>query len=250
MPIEWKGAGGGAKGCWTCAKKRRTQHGKAWAKANPEKAREHERRRARKGKRREYKRELDRRKARWRQVQRVAQAATEVSRTWLALLPAPPPVERRLAPRCELSARPQQRLFVAGWCADCGQSFVLAPGARNAKPGTRFCSPLCGKRLYRRRRRALETGPVNRNAVFIRDKGHCQLCGGMTDINAAVPDDLAAVIDHVIPLAKGGSDTMDNVQTAHFRCNSLKRDLSMEEYQATYGRTRTSSEGSRAAAAV
>ena len=30
--------------------------------------------------------------------------------------------------------------------------------------------------------------------------------------------------DHVVPLAKGGTHTWDNVKLAHFRCNTLKRD--------------------------
>ena len=32
-------------------------------------------------------------------------------------------------------------------------------------------------------------------------------------------------IDHVIPLSKGGSDTIDNVRPAHGLCNLLKRNL-------------------------
>ncbi len=31
-------------------------------------------------------------------------------------------------------------------------------------------------------------------------------------------------IDHVIPLSKGGTDTVDNVRPAHAICNMLKRD--------------------------
>jgi 5-methylcytosine-specific restriction endonuclease McrA len=31
-------------------------------------------------------------------------------------------------------------------------------------------------------------------------------------------------IDHIVPLAKGGNHTWNNVQLAHHYCNTLKRD--------------------------
>jgi 5-methylcytosine-specific restriction endonuclease McrA len=38
-----------------------------------------------------------------------------------------------------------------------------------------------------------------------------------------MPD--APTVDHIIPLAKGGTHTWDNVQLAHWSCNSDKRDI-------------------------
>ncbi|WP_410666040.1 HNH endonuclease [Amycolatopsis sp. lyj-84] len=52
----------------------------------------------------------------------------------------------------------------------------------------------------------------------------CQLCGKKVRTDVVVPHPLAATIDHVIPLARGGRHEMSNVQTAHFLCNSLKGD--------------------------
>jgi 5-methylcytosine-specific restriction endonuclease McrA len=37
-------------------------------------------------------------------------------------------------------------------------------------------------------------------------------------------------LDHVIPLAKGGSDTVDNVRPAHGICNVKKNDRDLESY--------------------
>jgi 5-methylcytosine-specific restriction endonuclease McrA len=38
-------------------------------------------------------------------------------------------------------------------------------------------------------------------------------------------------IDHVIPISKGGMDELENYMLAHFGCNNLKNNLSIEEFQ-------------------
>ena len=59
--------------------------------------------------------------------------------------------------------------------------------------------------------------------------GTCQLCGNKTqppevwvgwDGKTAMP--YAPTVDHIIPLAKAGTHTWDNVQLAHALCNSFK----------------------------
>lgn len=59
--------------------------------------------------------------------------------------------------------------------------------------------------------------------------GTCQLCGNKTqppevwvgwDGKSAMP--YAPTVDHIIPLARAGTHTWDNVQLAHSLCNSLK----------------------------
>lgn len=42
-------------------------------------------------------------------------------------------------------------------------------------------------------------------------------------------DPWSFVVDHVIPLNKGGSDTLDNKQAAHRDCNRAKSDKLAEE---------------------
>ena len=64
-----------------------------------------------------------------------------------------------------------------------------------------------------RRRSAL-----NRRAVFARDGGRCQYCGAA-----------AESIDHVVPRAKGGPHTWENVVAACRACNTAKRDRLLSE---------------------
>jgi len=65
---------------------------------------------------------------------------------------------------------------------------------------------------------------VWRAQVFARDGGRCQICGRKARMTAVVPHPLAPVLDHIIPLAAGGTHEPRNVQLAHFICNSRKRE--------------------------
>jgi hypothetical protein len=84
------------------------------------------------------------------------------------------------------------------------------------------------------RRRGAESGKYNRLDLLSRDGYRCQLCFGAVDAGAVVPAYLAATIDHIIPFNAGGTDTEDNVWTAHFYCNVLKGDLPLDDFHDQY----------------
>lgn len=67
--------------------------------------------------------------------------------------------------------------------------------------------------LERRRRRWQDRRSRIAPLVFSRDGGVCALCG-QPAVNATV--------DHIVPLSRGGSDDLDNLQTACSSCNSRK----------------------------
>lgn len=64
--------------------------------------------------------------------------------------------------------------------------------------------------------------PLNRENIYKRDNYTCVYCGE--------EDKKLFTIDHVIPKAKGGQNTWDNLVTACKKCNSDKADLTLEEY--------------------
>jgi 5-methylcytosine-specific restriction endonuclease McrA len=82
------------------------------------------------------------------------------------------------------------------------------------------------KRERRHRRRAAErnafVAKVIPSQVFERDRWRCHICGKATRRTAVVPHPSAPTIDHLIPLAEGGTHEPANVRTAHFRCNTIK----------------------------
>ena len=124
-----------------------------------------------------------------------------------------------------------------GVCLHCAEPFTRELYA-GSPPS--YCSKRCRDRARASRREYRKrgaSGVVHTGAIHDRDKWTCYLCGDPTD-----PDDwtmklgrdgrlvrcvgpLYPTLDHVVPLAQGGPHTPDNVRTAHFLCNSLKRDL-------------------------
>lgn len=116
------------------------------------------------------------------------------------------------------------RLFVAGSCLRCGRGYVAEDYTGTAA----YCSTTCLRRVskqrYRARKRSAYVANVSPRRIYERDGWRCQLCRRPVRREAVVPHPLAPVIDHVLPLAQGGTHEPGNVQCAHFLCNSVKSD--------------------------
>lgn len=61
-----------------------------------------------------------------------------------------------------------------------------------------------------------------RAAVYRRDGWTCQLCGEWVNPYAERQTPDAPTLDHIVPFERGGEFTVDNLQLAHFRCNSQR----------------------------
>lgn len=124
--------------------------------------------------------------------------------------------------------KPSQRVFACGNCVICSKPFICLFGSKT-------CSEQCqdrhrdnlrreGKHRRRATKRNAYVANVQASQVFRRDNHTCQLCGDPLLMTAKVPHAQAPTIDHIIPLARGGTHEPSNVQAAHFLCNSLKGD--------------------------
>jgi len=60
-------------------------------------------------------------------------------------------------------------------------------------------------------------------SIISKTKAACHICGLPIDYTLPYTDPKSFVVDHVTPLHKGGSDTIDNAAAAHRDCNSTKR---------------------------
>lgn len=69
---------------------------------------------------------------------------------------------------------------------------------------------------------------VTLKKLLKRDGLRCAICGEQCDVNDKSYGNgtgpLYPSMDHIIPIAKGGSHTWNNVQVAHVICNTLKKD--------------------------
>lgn len=54
--------------------------------------------------------------------------------------------------------------------------------------------------------------------------GACGICGQSIFASFKHPHPASVSVDHIVPLARGGSDALSNKQLAHLGCNSRKRD--------------------------
>lgn len=76
------------------------------------------------------------------------------------------------------------------------------------------------------RRRAIATDAdaeaIDSIELFERDGWRCGICGHPIPPDLRWPAPFSASIDHILPLAKGGRHTLDNVQAAHLICNISK----------------------------
>ncbi len=108
-------------------------------------------------------------------------------------------------------------------CVGCGKEFIAKPGSWRRSTCSPYCSKYAAKRLRLARLRAAPRGtPYTYLGVAERDHWRCQLCGGPVNREKRVPHPKAGTIDHTWPLALGGTEGGENVQLAHFRCNSIK----------------------------
>ena len=117
-------------------------------------------------------------------------------------------------------------------CPICGKEFDAFVANK------KYCSTKCEKAkshrvndIIRRTRKktAIVDDDITLEKVAQKAGGRCALCGDLVDW-----DDVRFVngrkyaskkypsIDHIIPLAAGGTHSWDNVQLAHFSCNASK----------------------------
>lgn len=149
-------------------------------------------------------------------------------------------IRNRAKSRARYAAVPK----VAGECEECSAEFL---GPR----GKRFCSQSCINKGFSRRRRAdgraadlsalrraqekgVKVQRGRRIEVLERDGYICYLCGLPTNRDVAYPHPEYPVIDHVEPLARGGSHEMSNWATTHNRCNARKGDRTVAEYRERF----------------
>lgn len=108
------------------------------------------------------------------------------------------------------------------FCYGCGAFFAARLDDQDYC--SRECGPMPPKYALRLREMASKASPGFRRVdVFDRDGWTCHICGEPVDRDSADPLSRAS-LDHVVPIARGGLHTLENVKCAHLRCNIRKSD--------------------------
>lgn len=155
--------------------------------------------------------------------------------------------EQREAKQKQAELKEYHRLYDAHICVWCNKIFTIKEyeereGKRNVNTLS-HCSIECkeqhqkfllkqnkdhGHHRKRARKHGVEYIPgITLEKLVNRDGLTCALCGGICDWNDKRYGDCGPLypsIDHITPISKGGAHAWDNVQVAHFDCNSAKRD--------------------------
>jgi len=120
-------------------------------------------------------------------------------------------------------------------CRNCGKEFWT-----EYKKSKVFCSGHCqdayAREVKRLRKHRLDGKIIDSDITLmklsVRDDGICRLCGLPVDWSDYIVDENGTFIagknypsvDHIYPISRGGLHAWDNVQLAHFSCNSFKSD--------------------------
>lgn len=102
-------------------------------------------------------------------------------------------------------------------CVVCNEEYI-------GRSQSKYC-PMCRKKVsHHHSYKSLKR-------LYDRDNGICHICNELCDWNDKRIDKGTIIvgsnypsIDHIIPLAKGGTDDWNNLGLAHVRCNLIKKD--------------------------
>ena len=109
-------------------------------------------------------------------------------------------------------------------CLDCGIDFLAVCSAIRCNPCQVVVDAEGRGAAYALRRLAKKKGDttITQHLLGERDNWTCHLCGEPVPQFTHCIDGQSATIDHIVPLARGGSHTWDNVRLAHRSCNSAR----------------------------
>lgn len=107
-------------------------------------------------------------------------------------------------------------------CVGCDRVFGLErqEGRYRMRSDRRIC-PDC--------RQGLRRHGMTVRRLADRDGALCRLCGDGVALDLKVPRYGAPTVDHILPRAHGGKNDPENLQLAHFLCNSRRKHKLMAE---------------------
>lgn len=97
-------------------------------------------------------------------------------------------------------------------CGECIDLSELTPSGRVRKSTTRTCTKCAPRKAH----------GGDRYSLLLAQSGKCTLCGNLLNLGVKYPHLLAPVMDHIVPLSRGGSNSAENIALVHSACNLWK----------------------------
>ena len=127
-------------------------------------------------------------------------------------------------------------------CEWCGKAFTCYDYQQN-----KTCSKECQKKRQNRYKdkripKEQRKDRISLKRLYVRDGGRCYICGcqcsfedwKLSKNGNRYPGETYPEIEHVIPIAKGGMNSWDNVRLSCHRCNHIKADGIIEVEPMTH----------------
>lgn len=124
-------------------------------------------------------------------------------------------------PYCAKTIKPRRRT--------CGASECVGRDAAAWLQAKRAASQqLAADRRAAKQHERQKISKGRRQMILIRDRWNCHICGNPIDPGLSWPHPGSAVVDHIVPLSKGGSNDFRNLAAAHAKCNNSKASRAVE----------------------
>lgn len=128
---------------------------------------------------------------------------------------------KRICPRCKVDKPLDEWNKALSYCRKCSSEMAVE---RLKNHPDRAQIQRNANSIRRARQKGALVDRFTRDQILERDNWICGICNESINRSLKWPDPGYATVDHIIPLAKGGMHSMQNVQAAHYRCNCSKKD--------------------------
>lgn len=118
----------------------------------------------------------------------------------------------------------EPKVLTCGWC---GEDVVVPPNFTSNRKYHPDCKIQAKRARYRiktvkRQNRTVKPSRLSADQVLALYGPNCAICDEPIDDSLPRTSKLGLTVDHVIPLSKGGLDTIENMRPAHWVCNVRK----------------------------
>lgn len=124
-----------------------------------------------------------------------------------------------------VASRPQTKQWSCAWCDSPIVVPISATGGRLFHDDCRVQSRRARNRIKTVQRQGVKSAArITHEEVAERDGFLCHICEQPVDMGLPRTSKMGATLDHVVPIARGGVDSLENLKLAHWVCNVRKSD--------------------------